>query len=155
NVGVASATGRGTVCRARPTGRRPQETTKGRHGMEPSGEIRRTADRIEGDSGGRLRRRRRLERSREADGLTLPAVRRAPAGDADAMRFIYLRFADNVYGYVCSLVRDEHDAEDVTQQIFMKLLTSLERYQPSGVPFSAWILRVAHNAAIDHMRARR
>jgi RNA polymerase sigma-70 factor (ECF subfamily) len=52
-------------------------------------------------------------------------------------------------------VRDEHDAEDVTQQIFMKLLTSLARYEPSGVPFSAWILRVAHNAAIDHLRGRR
>jgi RNA polymerase sigma-70 factor (ECF subfamily) len=123
--------------------------------MDSRGEIRRTADRIEGDSGGRFRRRRRLERSREADALTLRAVRRAQAGDADAMRFLYLRFADNVYGYVCSLVRDEYDAEDVTQQIFMKLLTSLERYEPNGVPFSAWILRVAHNAAIDHLRARR
>jgi RNA polymerase sigma-70 factor, ECF subfamily len=71
------------------------------------------------------------------------------------MRFLYLRYADNVYGYVCSIVRDEHDAEDVTQQIFSKLLTSLERYEPTSVPFSAWILRVSHNAAIDHMRARR
>ena len=71
------------------------------------------------------------------------------------MRFLYLRYADNVYGYVCSIVRDEHEAEDVTQQIFAKLLTSLERYEPRSVPFSAWILRVAHNAAIDHMRARR
>jgi RNA polymerase sigma-70 factor (ECF subfamily) len=123
--------------------------------MDSRGEIRRTADRIEGDSGGRFRRRRRLERSREADALTLRAVRRAQAGDEEAMRFLYLRFADNVYGYVCSLVRDEHDAEDVTQQIFMKLLTSLARYEPSGVPFSAWILRVAHNAAIDHLRGRR
>ena len=41
------------------------------------------------------------------------------------MRFLYLRYADNVYGYVCSIVRDEHEAEDVTQQIFAKLLTAL------------------------------
>jgi RNA polymerase sigma-70 factor (ECF subfamily) len=129
--------------------------TKGTSGMESTIEIRRTADRIEGGAEGRLRRRRRLERSREADALTLRAVCRAQAGDGDAMRFLYLRFADNVYGYVCSILRDDHDAEDVTQQIFFKLLTSLERYEPSSVPFSAWILRVAHNAAIDHMRARR
>jgi RNA polymerase sigma-70 factor, ECF subfamily len=123
--------------------------------MDSTADLRRMADRIEGGTGGRFRRRRKLERSREADALTLHAVRRAQAGDEEAMRLLYLRFADNVYGYVCSLVRDEHDAEDVTQQIFMKLLTSLARYEPSGVPFSAWILRVAHNAAIDHLRARR
>ena len=52
-------------------------------------------------------------------------------------------------------MRDEHEAEDVTQQIFAKLLTTIDRYEPRQVPFSAWILRVAHNAAIDHLRARR
>ena len=83
------------------------------------------------------------------------AVARAKEGDSDALRFLYLRYADNVYGYVCSIVRDEHEAEDVTQHIFAKLITALDRYEPRVVPFSAWILRVAHNAAIDHMRARR
>jgi RNA polymerase sigma-70 factor, ECF subfamily len=123
--------------------------------MDSTIEIRRTADRIEGGTERRFRRKRRLDRSREAEALTLRAVRRAQAGDGDAIRFLYLHYADNVYGYVCSIVRDEHDAEDVTQQIFFKLLTSLERYEPSSVPFSAWILRVAHNAAIDHLRGRR
>ena len=85
----------------------------------------------------------------------LAAVARAKEGDADALRFLYLRYADNVYGYVCSIVRDEHEAEDVTQHIFAKLMTALGRYEPRVVPFSAWILRVAHNAAIDHMRTRR
>ena len=85
----------------------------------------------------------------------LAAVARAKDGDPDALRYLYLRYADNVYGYVCSIVRDEYEAEDVTQHIFAKLLTSLPRYEPRVVPFSAWILRVAHNAAIDHVRARR
>jgi RNA polymerase sigma-70 factor (ECF subfamily) len=83
------------------------------------------------------------------------AVERAKDGDDDALRFLYLRYADNVYGYVCSIVRDEHEAEDVTQHIFAKLMTAIGRYEPRVVPFSAWILRVAHNAAIDHMRTRR
>lgn len=100
-------------------------------------------------------RRRRLEPSASADALVATAVRRARAGDEDSLRFLYLRYADNVYGYVCSIVRDEHDAEDVTQQIFAKLTKALQRYEPRSVPFSAWILRIAHNAAIDSLRARR
>jgi RNA polymerase sigma-70 factor, ECF subfamily len=120
------------------------------------GVIRREADQIEASQGrGRFRRRRQLDHSPRAERLVLAAVERAKEGDADALRFLYLRYADNVYGYVCSIVRDEFEAEDVTQQIFAKLLTSLERYQPRVVPFSAWVLRVAHNAAIDHVRARR
>jgi RNA polymerase sigma-70 factor (ECF subfamily) len=121
-----------------------------------SGAIRREADHIEATvDRGRFRRRRALDQSPASERLVLAAVARAKEGDSDALRFIYLRYADNVYGYVCSIVRDEHEAEDVTQHIFAKLLTALHRYEPRVVPFSAWILRVAHNAAIDHMRTRR
>src|SRR5215218_7436371 len=120
------------------------------------GAIRREADHIEATVGrGRFRRRRSLEQSPATERLVLAAVARAKEGDADALRFLYLRYADNVYGYVCSILRDEHEAEDVTQHIFAKLMTALRHYEPRVVPFSAWILRVAHNAAIDHMRARR
>jgi RNA polymerase sigma-70 factor, ECF subfamily len=117
--------------------------------------VRAEADRLAATGRGERFRRRRLEHSSDAEAVVLAAVRRAKKGDEDAMRFLYLRYADNVYGYVCSIVRDEHEAEDVTQQIFAKLLTALERYEPRSVPFSAWILRIAHNAAIDSMRARR
>ncbi|MDX6649422.1 MAG: hypothetical protein QOJ97_1373 [Solirubrobacteraceae bacterium] len=82
------------------------------------------------------------------------AVARAKAGDREAMRYLYVRFADNVYGYARSIVRDEHEAEDVTQQVFARLLTALKRYEERAVPFSAWLLRIAHNTAIDHMRRR-
>jgi RNA polymerase sigma-70 factor, ECF subfamily len=122
----------------------------------PDGAIRREADLIELSAGrGRFRRRRQLDQSDAMERLVLRAVERAKDGDGDALRFLYLRYADNVYGYVCSIVRDEHEAEDVTQQVFAKLLGSLGRFQARSVPFSSWILRVAHNAAIDHMRARR
>jgi RNA polymerase sigma-70 factor (ECF subfamily) len=118
--------------------------------------IRREADHIEATvDRGRFRRRRALDRSPATERLVLAAVARAQEGDADALRFLYLRYADNVYGYVCSIVRDEHEAEDVTQHIFAKLLTALDHYEPRVVPFSAWIMRVAHNAAIDHVRIRR
>ena len=113
------------------------------------------ANRLAASGRGERFRRRRLEHSPKVEAVVSSAVRRAKAGDEEAVRFLYLRYADNVYGYVCSIVRDEHEAEDVTQQIFAKLLTALERYEPRSVPFSAWILRIAHNAAIDSMRTRR
>lgn len=83
------------------------------------------------------------------------AVIRAQAGDMEAVRFLYLRYKNNVYGYVLSILRDEHEAEDVTQHVFLKLLSVIQRYEPRDVPFTAWILRVARNVAVDHLRQRR
>jgi RNA polymerase sigma-70 factor (ECF subfamily) len=83
------------------------------------------------------------------------AITAAKRGDRDAMRYLYVRYADNVFGYARSIVRDEHEAEDVTQQVFANLMTSIKKYEQRAVPFSAWILRVTHNLAIDHMRRRR
>lgn len=82
------------------------------------------------------------------------AIARAKQGDRDAVHYLYVRFSPNVYGYARSIVRDEHEAEDVTQQVFARLITALRRYEDRGVPFSAWILRITHNMAIDHMRRR-
>jgi RNA polymerase sigma-70 factor (ECF subfamily) len=120
------------------------------------GAIRREADQLQvAVEQGKFRRRRTFEHTPAGERLVHLAAARAKDGDLDALRFLYLRYADNVYGYVCSIVRDEHEAEDVTQHVFSKLMTGLARYEPRLVPFSAWILRVAHNAAIDHVRARR
>jgi RNA polymerase sigma-70 factor (ECF subfamily) len=107
-----------------------------------------------GVTSGRFQRRATLD-DRNDRALVDVAVNRAKEGDAEALRFLYVRYADNVYGYVTSIVRDEHEAEDLTQHVFTKLLTVLPRYEPRDVPFSAWILRVARNVAVDHLRARR
>ena len=72
-----------------------------------------------------------------------------------AFDFLYVRFADDVQGYVNSIVRDLHTAEDLTQNVFAKLITSIQKYEPRDVPFAAWILRVARNVALDHLRAHR
>jgi RNA polymerase sigma-70 factor (ECF subfamily) len=117
--------------------------------------IRREADQLESTAPARFRRRRIQDNSAEYQRLVHEAAVRARDGDTDALRFLYLRYADCVYGYVCSIVRDEHEAEDVTQHVFAKLPAALARYEPRAAPFSAWILRVAYNAAIDHVRARR
>jgi RNA polymerase sigma-70 factor (ECF subfamily) len=83
------------------------------------------------------------------------AIESAKAGDTSALQYLYVRFADDVYGYVRSIVRDPHEAEDITQNVFAKLMTAIKRYEARDVPFAAWILRVARNAALDHIRARR
>jgi RNA polymerase sigma-70 factor (ECF subfamily) len=83
------------------------------------------------------------------------AVKRAQAGDREALGFLYARFADNVHGYVCSIVHDPHEAEDVTQQVFAKLIRVIGKYEEREVPFFAWMLRVARNLAVDHLRHQR
>ena len=83
------------------------------------------------------------------------AVKRAQRGDRQALAFLYACYADDIYGYVRSIVHDHHEAEDVTQQVFAKLIGVIGSYKEREVPFFAWILRVARNAAIDHIRKRR
>ena len=95
------------------------------------------------------------DESLEAREKTRLAVARAKEGDQEALRFLYVSYSHNVYGYVRSIVRDEHEAEDVTQHVFAKLMTSLVKYDDRGVPFFAWLLRMARNVAIDHLRANR
>jgi RNA polymerase sigma-70 factor, ECF subfamily len=87
--------------------------------------------------------------------IVAQAVARAKQGDKEAVRFLYLQYADNVYGYVRSIVRDEYEAEDVTQHVFGKLMTVIVKYDQQGVPFIGWLLRLSHNVAIDHLRSRR
>jgi RNA polymerase sigma-70 factor (ECF subfamily) len=101
---------------------------------------------------------RRTARVEETDGgarAVSLAVARAKQGDQNALRFLYVRYADNVYSYVATLLRDEHEAEDVTQHVFAKLMTALPKYEERSVPFAAWIMRVARNVAVDHLRQRR
>jgi RNA polymerase sigma-70 factor (ECF subfamily) len=87
--------------------------------------------------------------------LVQEAIGRAKKGDMGAIHFLYARYAQDVLGYVNSFVQDRHEAEDITQNVFAKLITAIAKYEQREVPFTAWILRVARNAALDHMRARR
>jgi RNA polymerase sigma-70 factor, ECF subfamily len=90
-----------------------------------------------------------------SDPLEARAIARAKEGDPDALQYLYVRHADDLYGYVRSIVRDDHEAEDITQNVFAKLMKAIRKYEPREVPFSAWILRVGRNAALDWLRARR
>jgi RNA polymerase sigma-70 factor, ECF subfamily len=102
-----------------------------------------------------LRARTTLDESPEAMRQVRLAIVRAKQGERDALRLLYVRYAENVYGYVASILRDEKEAEDLTQHVFLKLINAIHKYDDRGVPFSAWLLRLARNAALDHLRRRR
>jgi RNA polymerase sigma-70 factor (ECF subfamily) len=87
--------------------------------------------------------------------LVQRAIEHAQAGDAEGVHFLYVRYAPDVQRFVNSLVKDHHEAEDITQNVFAKLTQAINKYEPREVPFAAWIMRVARNAALDHLRARR
>jgi RNA polymerase sigma-70 factor, ECF subfamily len=87
--------------------------------------------------------------------LVQQAVERAQQGDSEGLHFLYVRYAADVQRYVTSVVHDHHEAEDITQNVFAKLMKAIRKYEQREVPFAAWIMRVARNAALDHMRARR
>jgi RNA polymerase sigma-70 factor, ECF subfamily len=97
--------------------------------------------------------KRTLE-AEQRPGEVARAVARAKQGDRAAIRFLYLKYAGNVYGYARSILRNDHDAEDVVQQVFTRMLTAIQNYEQRSVPFSAWLLRITHNMAIDYLRRR-
>jgi RNA polymerase sigma-70 factor, ECF subfamily len=86
---------------------------------------------------------------------TAAAVQQVLDGDSEGFAYLYSRYSGPVYSYVCSIVRDRDDAADVTQQVFLKLMTAFPQYDVSRARFAAWILRVARNAAIDWLRESR
>ena len=117
--------------------------------------IRVAADGLQAESAGRFGRRSGGGADDAGEALVRNAVDRARDGDEQALRFLYLRYAGMVFSYVCSIVSDEHAAEDITQIVFARLAIRLQRYRAGEAPFGTWITRVAHNASIDHLRAQR
>src|SRR5438477_3669801 len=93
--------------------------------------------------------------SRESNENVRRLVDRAQQGDRDALEELYLIHFDRIYGYLHMSVGNRHDAEDLTTQVFLKMLESIGKFRWQSAPFSAWLFRIAHNLAMDHFRARR
>lgn len=79
------------------------------------------------------------------------AVARSKQGDVDALHFLYVRYADEVFGLVESLVHDAALADRITQVVFRQLTTSVQRYEQRDAPFATWILRIARRAAVAEL----
>ena len=78
----------------------------------------------------------------------------AAKGSADAFRAIVERHQDQVYRLVLRMVRDPGVAEDVAQETFLKAYRALGSYDPQW-KLGSWLLKIAHNATIDHLRRQR
>ena len=82
-------------------------------------------------------------------------VEQAQQGDRDALEELYLEHFDRIYSYLHMSVGNRHDAEDLTTQVFVKMLESIGKFRWRSAPFSAWLFRIAHNLAMDHFRANK
>ncbi len=78
-------------------------------------------------------------------------VERAAKGDEAAFAALYDAFAPRLYRFFRFRVSDT-TAEDLTQKVFLKMIEQLPNYRSQGVPFAAWVFRVARNAWIDEHR---
>ena len=72
-------------------------------------------------------------------------------GAEDSFEALVQRYQRPIVGYVYRMLNDYDAALDVTQEVFIKVYNSLSRYS-SDYKFSTWLYRIAHNAAIDHIR---
>lgn len=81
--------------------------------------------------------------------LVSRALGGARAGDRDALRFLYARYADDVYGYARTIVSDPDEARYLTLRVFAELERLIDRYQEHDGPFPVWIQRVARRFAAE------
>jgi RNA polymerase sigma-70 factor (ECF subfamily) len=79
----------------------------------------------------------------------------AKAGDESAFGALYEAFATRVYRYGLARLREPADAQDLVQRVFLSVVEALPGYQERGIPFGAWLFRIARNAVIDLERGRR
>jgi RNA polymerase sigma-70 factor, ECF subfamily len=83
------------------------------------------------------------------DPETVTAAKRL---DPAAVAAIYDAFADPIFRYVSFRIRRPEDAEDLTDQVFLKMIEALPAYDDRGLPFAAWLYRIARNLIVDRYR---
>ncbi len=79
-------------------------------------------------------------------------IRAAQAGDRDAFASLYEAHVDRVYHYLLRRMGQPADAEDVTAEVFIRAMKALKGFEFRGAPFIAWLFRIAHNTAINHLK---
>ncbi len=91
-----------------------------------------------------------------AENETQELIARAQRGDQDAMGALFERFGDRVFRYIRMRVSDTASAEDITQTVFLEMVSSLLRYKQSEkAKFSTWLFQIARHRLIDHYRRSR
>jgi len=79
-------------------------------------------------------------------------ARRAQQRDTEAFSQLYERYFDKMYRYIVFKIGNQSEAEDLTQQVFLKAWESVDSYKWRGFPFASWLFRIAHNQVVDYYR---
>jgi RNA polymerase sigma-70 factor (ECF subfamily) len=79
-------------------------------------------------------------------------VSRAIKGDGEAFAQLYEEYFDKVYRYIYLRLGNQAEVEDLTQEVFVKVLEAIGSYRWRNLPFASWLFRIAHNHMIDHLR---
>lgn len=82
-------------------------------------------------------------------------IEQAQAGSAEAFGQLYEKYAAAIFRYVFAHVDNRLDAEDLTEEVFLRAWRSISRYHQQDTPFLAYMFRIARNAIIDHHRSSR
>ncbi len=80
------------------------------------------------------------------------AIIRAAKGDSEAFSVLYQRYVRRIYNYIYYRTGNQHDAEDLTERVFFRALSHIHNYRNRGLPFSAWLYRIAHNLVANWYR---
>lgn len=80
------------------------------------------------------------------------ALALAAQGDQEAFGALYERYVGRIYNYVYYRTGNAHDAEDLTARVFLRALRHIRNYKDRGLPFSAWLYRIAHNLVANWHR---
>src|SRR4030042_3483157 len=78
----------------------------------------------------------------------------AARGDREAFGKLYEQYHPKVFRHILCLVNNHHIAEDLASQTFLKALGAIHRYEARGVPFLAWLLRIAYNLGVNYKRTQ-
>lgn len=80
------------------------------------------------------------------------ALTQAAKGDRQAFGILYDRNVSRIYNYIFYRTGNQHDAEDLTARVFYRAMRHITKYQDHGLPFSAWLYRIAHNLVANWHR---
>jgi RNA polymerase sigma-70 factor (ECF subfamily) len=86
------------------------------------------------------------------DGIGEAVISRAQGGDAAAIGAVYEHYHLSVLRYLYYRVGDHQAAEDLTSEVFLRMIKALPRYRQRSTSFQAWLFRIARNLAVDHFR---
>lgn len=79
-------------------------------------------------------------------------IQRASEGSKEAFGLLYENYIDRIFNYIYYRTGNVHDAEDLTARVFQRAMKHILNYQDRGVPFSAWLYRIAHNLVANWYR---